>query len=104
MGHAHLSRREILRSIPILGRGSLLLPVFSVSAQRPDTRAPAIIRGSLTDGATGQPTAAKIRVVNTNTNEAYLPEKAIKTMPKRTYFYARGSYEIAVPPGRYQIE
>jgi hypothetical protein len=25
-------------------------------------------------------------------------------MPKRTYFYARGSYEVAVPPGRYQIE
>ena len=42
--------------------------------------------------------------MNTNTNETYLPDKAIKTMPKRTYFYARGSYEIAVPPGRYQIE
>ena len=50
-----------------------------------------MIRGSLIDGATGKPTAAKIRVVNTNSNEAYLPEKAIKTMPKRTYFYARGS-------------
>lgn len=105
MGHApHPSRRDILRSIPVLGRGSLLLPVFGLSAQRPDTRTPAIIRGSLVDGATGKPTAAKIRVVNTNSNEAYLPEKAIKTMPKRTYFYARGSYEIAVPPGRYQIE
>lgn len=104
MGHAHPSRRDILRSIPVLGRGSLLLPIHQLTAQRPDTRTPAIIRGSLVDGATGQPTAAKIRVVNTNTNEIYLPDKAIKTMPKRTYFYARGSYEIAVPPGRYQIE
>src|SRR4051794_10456603 len=105
MGHApHPSRRDILRSIPVLGRGSLLLPIHCLTAQRPDTRTPAVIRGSLVDGATGQPTAAKIRVVNTNTNEIYLPDKAIKTMPKRTYFYARGSYEIAVPPGRYQIE
>ena len=78
--------------------------------QRPDTRAPAIIRGSLVDGATGQPVAAKIRVVNTNTDEVYMPAMAIKTMPKivkpgaRRYFYARGSYEVAVPPGRYHIE
>jgi hypothetical protein len=75
-----------------------------LTAQRPDTRAPAIIRGALVDGATGKPTGAKLRVVNTNTGEAFLPPTAIKSMPKRTYFYARGSYEIAVPPGRYQIE
>ncbi|HYI96043.1 MAG TPA: CehA/McbA family metallohydrolase [Bryobacteraceae bacterium] len=104
MGHVHLSRREILKSIPVLGRGSLLIPAGNLIAQRPDTSAPGVIRGSLVDDATGQPTAAKIRVVNTNTGEAYLPPTAIKTMPKRTYFYARGSYEIAVPPGRYQIE
>ena len=105
MGHTpHLSRREILKSIPVLGAGTLLMSASHMMAQRPDTRAPAIIRGSLIDDATGQPTAAKIRVVNTNTNEAYLPPTAIKTMPKRTYFYARGSYEIAVPPGGYQIE
>ena len=103
MGHVHLSRRGILKSIPVLGRGSLLVPV-GVTAQRPDTSAPAVIRGSLVDEATGKPTAAKIRVVETNTGQAYLPPSAIKTMPKRTYFYARGSYEIAVPPGRYQIE
>ena len=111
MGHTpHLSRREILQSIPLLGPGSLLLPMSVLRGQRPDTSAPAIIRGSLVDGATGQPVAAKIRVVNTNTDEVYMPATAIKTMPKivkpgaRRYFYARGSYEVAVPPGRYQIE
>jgi hypothetical protein len=91
----------------MLGAGSLLLPLHG---QRPDTRTPAIIRGKILDGATGQPVPAKIRVVNIASGEAYFPERAIKTMPQRTapgtrhYFYARGSYEIAVPPGRYQIE
>jgi hypothetical protein len=38
-----------------------------------------------------------------------MPAACIKTMPKRTpdavrYFYARGSYELAVAPGRYRIE
>lgn len=39
-----------------------------------------------------------------------MPEHAIKTMPQKAapgvkhYFYARGKYEIALPPGRYQIE
>lgn len=105
MGHSpHLSRRDLLKSIPVVARGTLLLPARALVAQRPDTRAPGVIRGSLVDDATGKPTAAKLRVVNTNTGEAYLPPTAIKTMPKRTYFYARGSYEIAVPPGRYEIE
>src|SRR3989442_845157 len=107
MGHHQLSRREILEAIPILGSGSLLLPL---SGQRPDTRTPGVIRGTLRDGATGQPVAAKIRVTNTASGEAYFPANAIKTMPQRAqpgvkhYFYARGSYEVAVPPGRYQIE
>ena len=111
MGHTpHLSRREILQSIPLLGSGSLLLPTSVLRGQRPDTSAPAIIRGSLVDGATGQPTSAKIKVTDTNTGQVYLPAGAIKTMPKipkpgtHRYFYARGSYEVAVPPGRYQIE
>jgi hypothetical protein len=111
MGHTpHLSRRDILRAIPLIGNGSLLLPMNVLRGERPDTSAPAIIRGKLTDGATGQPAAAKIRVVNTNTNQPYLPEHAIKTMPKNPgsgrfrYFYAKGSYEVAVPPGRYRIE
>jgi hypothetical protein len=62
------------------------------------------------DGATGDSVAAKIRVIDTNTNEAYYPAESIKTMPKITqpgahrYFYARGAYEVAVPPGRYRIE
>ena len=103
----HPSRREILNAIPLLGAGSLLLPL---SGQRPNTSTPGVIRGALIDGATGQPSAAKIRVVNTASGEAYVPAGAIKTMPQRTapgvkhYFYARGKYEVAVPPGRYQIE
>ena len=108
MGTArHLSRREIARMIPVLTSGSLLLPV---RADRPDTRTPGIIRGKLLDGVTGQPVAAKIRVTNVFSDEAYFPEHAIKTMPQRAptgvrhYFYARGSYEVAVPPGRYRIE
>src|SRR2546428_808066 len=109
MGYTpHLSRREILRAIPVLGSGSMLLPVSALRGERPDTKTPAIIRGALRDGATGKPVAAKIRV--TQGGQAFLPEHAIRTMPKRTgpavkhYFYARGQYEIAVPPGRYQIE
>jgi hypothetical protein len=44
-------------------------------------------------------------VVETGTGQAYFPEKAIQTRPERRhYFYARGSYEVAVPPGRYRIE
>jgi hypothetical protein len=111
MGHGpHLSRRDILSSIPILSSGSLLLPARVLHGQRPDTRTPGVIRGALLDAATGQPVPAKIRVTNTASDEAYFPERAIKTMPQRTsggvrhYFYARGSYEIALPPGRYQIE
>jgi hypothetical protein len=111
MGHTpHLSRREILRTIPLLGPGSLLLPVSVLKGQRPDTRAPGIIRGSLVDDATGKPVPAKIRVTETSTNDAFMPAGSIKTMPKILkrgafrYFYARGSYEVAVPPGRYRIE
>jgi hypothetical protein len=107
---SHLSRREILKSIPVLTSGSLLLPLSVLSGERVDTRTPAVIRGSLRDGATGRSIAAKIRVTDTASGEAYFPAAAIKTMPQRTspgvkhYFYAKDAYEIAVPPGRYQIE
>src|SRR5262245_44666369 len=111
MGQEHyLSRREILNSIWVLGSGSLLLPLNVLQGERQDTKAPAVIRGALRDGATGRPIAAKIRVTNTWSGEAFLPASAIKTMPQRTqrpvrhYFYARGAYEVAVPPGVYQIE
>jgi hypothetical protein len=110
MGHVHRSRREILQSIPVLGAGSLLMSTGVLRGERPDTRAPGIIRGSIVDGATGKPVAAKLRVLETGTNHTYMPAGAIKTMPPSTnpavrrYFYARGSYEVAVPPGRYQIE
>lgn len=100
--HVHLSRRDLLRSIPVLTAGTLLLPV---RGQKPDTSAPAIIRGAVRDASTGKPVPAKIRVVEVNTNQVYMPEHAIKTMPdRRHYFYARGQYEVAVPPGRYRIE
>ncbi len=107
--HHHPTRRELLESIPVLGAGSLLLPLGVLKGQAPDTRTPAIIRGALQDSS-GEPAAAKIRVVNTASGEAYFPESAIKTMPQRTlpgvqhYFYARDRYELAVPPGRYRIE
>src|SRR5271166_2679296 len=107
MGHIHLSRREILQSIPVLGAGARLAPLWG---ERPDTRTAGVIRGALRDGATGQPVAAKIRVTDMASGQAYVPEHAIKTMPQKTtpcvkhYFYARGKYEIALPPGRYQIE
>jgi hypothetical protein len=110
MGHGHhLSRREIIEAIPLLGTGSTLLPMGVLYGQRQDTRTRAIIRGVLRDGATGKPVAAKIRVTDTTSGEGFFPENAIKTMPKtrsgvKHYFYARGPYELAVPPGRYQIE
>src|SRR5437763_10801132 len=98
MGHHHRSRREILNSISVLGAGSLLMPVFG---QKPDTSAPAILRGRIEDPA-GKPVAAKIRVLETSTGREYLPEKSIRTMPARPgnreirrYFYAKGKYEIA---------
>src|SRR6266852_3414122 len=103
--HSH-SRRDVLNSIVILGSSALLRPLH---AQRTDTSAPAVIKGKLTDAATGELVAAKIRVVETDAGEEFMPAGAIRTMPKRTaaggrhYFYARGSYEIAVPPGRYMI-
>ena len=79
-GH-HLSRREILNSIWALGSGSLLLPLSALQGERQNTQAPAVIRGALRDGATGRPIAAKIRVTNTWSGEAFLPVSAIKTMP-----------------------
>jgi hypothetical protein len=104
MGHLHRSRRDILNSIVALGSGALLRTLA------PDARAAAgpvgVIRGQLRDAASGAPIAAKLRV--TSGGEEFFPEHAIRTMPrdagKRHYFYARGSYEIALPPGRYDIE
>lgn len=107
MGYHSLSRREILNSVVVLGSDALLRPMC---AQRPANSVPAVIKGNLTDAATGQPVAAKIRVVETDAGEEFMPAAAIRTMPRRTgagakhYFYARGNYEIAVPPGRYRIE
>lgn len=99
MGHIHYTRRQILASIPILSTGSLLAPAYG---QR-QTANPAIIRGRLMD-QDGKPVAAKLRVTEILTGRHYLPETTIASMPNREFFYARGQYEIAVPPGRYQIE
>ena len=45
--HHHPTRRELLESIPVLGAGSLLLPLGVLKGQALDTRTPAIIRGAL---------------------------------------------------------
>jgi hypothetical protein len=99
MGHVHLSRREILQSIPVLTAGAAL-----VSRRGQAAGARAIVRGALRDAATGKPVAAKIRV--SADGQYYLPEHCIQTMPrsKEPFFYARGSYEIAIPTGRFDIE
>jgi hypothetical protein len=99
MGHVHLSRREILRSIPVLTAGAALV------SRRGQAAGPkAIVRGALRDGATGKPVAAKIRV--SADGQYFLPEHCIQTMPrsKEPFFYANGSYEIAIPSGRFDIE
>ena len=98
-----MSRRELLRSIPVLTSGSLLLPC--AAAQTGAKGAPAVIRGAIREKATGKPVAAKLRVTETGTGTVYMPPEAIKTRPERRhYFYARGNYEVAVPAGRYRIE
>lgn len=107
MGHHHFTRRELLAAIPVLAAtGELLQPLHGQSQA---TVPPAILRGKLLDGATGEPIAAKLRVVRISTSaygndEAFFPARSIKTKPTPYYFYARGEYEIAVPPGRYRIE
>ena len=107
MGYGpHLSRREILNSIPVLTSGAVLLPLDGQTTTAPK----GVIRGALRDAVTGRPIAAKLSVTNAATGEAYMPASCIKTMPKQSktrsvrYFYARGAYEVAVPPGRYRIE
>jgi len=104
MGHIHFSRRQILQSIPALVSGAALVPLRVLRGEPADSRPRAVIRGALRDGATGKPVAAKIRV--SSGGEFFLPEHAVRTMPRnqQPYFYARGSYEIVVPPGRYDIE
>jgi hypothetical protein len=67
VGSYSLSRREVLNSIVILGSGALLRPLH---AQHTDTSVPAVIKGKLTDAATGEQVAAKIRVVETGAGES----------------------------------
>ena len=81
MGHRHFSRREVLSSIGALSTGGILLPLSVLEGRPADLRSPGVIRGSLRDGVTGQPVAAKIRVTHTESGESFVPERAIKTMP-----------------------
>jgi hypothetical protein len=109
MGDRHPSRREILESIAILGSGAILVPARAL-ARGQEARPRGILRGALRDGATKQPVAAKLRVVDGDSGVEFLPAAPIRTMPQsrradlKHYFYARGSYELAIPPGRYQVE
>jgi hypothetical protein len=98
MGHSpHLSRREILSSIPVLTGGSLLRPLHHMNGQRPDLRTPGVIRGALLDAASGQAVAAKIRVTNTANGAPYFPEHAIKTMPQRSPLVVSMSLRLTIP-------
>jgi hypothetical protein len=101
----HLSRREILASVPVLAGGAPLVALQGQTSTAPH----GTIRGVLRDKTTGEPVAVKMRITDAATGQSYFPPSCIKTMPKRTpsgirYFYAREGYEVAVPPGRYQIE
>ncbi len=108
--YAGLSRREILSSIVELSRGCVLVSLAPTRGIGASEQALGVLRGVLKDGATGATTAAKLRITNLATSEVLWPERAVRTMPKQPrrggwrYFYARGKYEVALPPGRYQIE
>lgn len=108
MGDIRISRREILGSIAVVQSGSLL--PWRVFAGEPAVRAAtAVIRGEVRDAVSGTPVAAKVRVTDAATGEAYMPAHCIRSMPKKTqtgvrYFYVSGAFEVAVPPGRYRIE
>jgi len=108
MGYQYLTRREILQGIAVLSGCGVL------AAEGPRWPAEDLpkgtLRGRLLDEASGQPVAAKIRVTNLVSHQVYLPAGTVKTMPKQPrskrgrYFYARGSFEVALPPGRYRVE
>jgi len=110
MGHSYFSRREILRSIPVLGSAGVLAPQGDCSPGLYQNSPAGSLRGRLLDAASGQPVAAKIRVTDLATGQVHLPAGAVKTMPKQArskrgrYFYARGTFEVALPPGKYQFE
>jgi len=110
MGYSYFSRREILRSIPVLGSAGVLAPDGDSGPGPYQDRPTGTLRGRLLDAANGQSVAAKIRVTNLASGQVHLPEGAVKTMPKQSrskrgrYFYARASFEVALPPGKYQFE
>jgi len=109
MGYQYLSRREILQGIPVLSGWGVLRA--AEGPQGPAEELPkGTLRGRLVDASSGQPVAAKIRVTHLASSQVFLPAGTVKTMPKQPrsgkgrYFYARGSFEVALPPGKYRIE
>jgi len=108
MGRHHLSRREVLASIAVAGRSTVLAPLIPTGSAQ--TSAAGVIRGRVVDGATGEATSAKIRVTEVETGAEFWPAHAIRTMPRKPrpgghrYFYAAGEYEIGLPVGRYKVE
>lgn len=108
MGKHHHSRREILSRISVLGSGTLLTSAVNPGWGQTSPRG--ALRARIRDGATNQPTSAKVRIVHSSTGAEFWPESCIKTMPRkpkpggRRYFYAVGEFEAALPPGDYQVE
>ena len=106
MGYSrHLSRREMLESIPILGRGAVLVPLFGAVGRGEPM---GTLRGRLIEASTGHPTAVKMCVTAVG-GAPFMPAQCVRSMPKPSrsglrYFYARHDYELALPPGRYRVE
>ena len=70
MSERVVSRRVVLNSIVALGRGGIMLPVAPALAQALAGKPRGLLRGSVTDGATGALTTAKIRICDAVTGEA----------------------------------
>jgi len=89
----------------------MLVPGSRLIAAGPqgEARGMGSIRGTIRDAATGKPTAAKMRITDAASGQAYMPAECVKSMPQKNstgvrFFYVRGSYEVALPAGRYEVE
>ncbi len=109
MGQGHLSRREILSSIAVLASADSLVPAGIAGGEMLFPASRGVLKGTVTDAATGKLCAAKMRVTRLGSGQEFLPERCIRTMPAQSkggvrYFYLRGSYELALPAGPYEVE